>query len=311
LLAAIEADRQNQQQQQQQQSIKESLTISSDGVTATAPSTNTTIDNDQSNSTNIKDTHNDSSNSNGNSNSIDDTHIHSSDDPICPACLGLLQNPTTSVAQRAHQVIKDTGYLNPQTFIVSIHVPSQLATRARSIHLCIQHELKKEGIEYVPPLYTTKPSFRPKEWRGESSNSKDAEDSNDQNSNNNNKAGETSNSPPQPPGSPTEIINPQNGSNGEAFLLADPHDLVEVKEVLKTVVSRSLTEETGMRYHPEASLSLELGFDHLETDGEFTFMAGLPKAQYKFKKKRKRVCVWSLGIQHMWSLSKGCLCLFL
>ncbi|KAI8847980.1 hypothetical protein BC829DRAFT_395159 [Chytridium lagenaria] len=180
------------------------------------------------------------------------------DSLICPACLGLLHASHRHVVDAAKELMKKEGYEGLETFQLSCRVPAQLATRSRAVHLCLQHRLEKIGIEYVPP----KPLVR-----GDRREEKVDDGEKD-----------------KMEGSEKEKVE-EGRTDGR--VVTCPDETVEVKDMLKVMLTDAMEEAMGLKFDLESAFQMEIEFAHEGTEEEFAFMLEVPAAQFSIKRKKK------------------------
>ncbi|KAI9341701.1 hypothetical protein BDR26DRAFT_802174 [Obelidium mucronatum] len=70
------------------------------------------------------------------------------------------------------------------------------------------------------------------------------------------------------------------------FTLTDAQ--IEVKDVLRMLINHHFALAAGIPFNPNSAFSVEIGFDHPETESDFDFMQSIPKCNLDVKRKRKR-----------------------
>ncbi|KND01902.1 TIGR01213 family protein [Spizellomyces punctatus DAOM BR117] len=63
---------------------------------------------------------------------------------------------------------------------------------------------------------------------------------------------------------------------------------VEVKEILKYLISDAFAETSSITYDPESPFSLTVHYDHPQTKKEYEFMTKIPEADFKIKTSRQK-----------------------
>ncbi|TPX63162.1 hypothetical protein SpCBS45565_g06808 [Spizellomyces sp. 'palustris'] len=63
---------------------------------------------------------------------------------------------------------------------------------------------------------------------------------------------------------------------------------VEVKEILKYLISDAFAETSSIAYDPESPFSLTVHYDHPQTKKEYEFMTKIPDADFKIKTSRQK-----------------------
>ncbi|KAJ3199462.1 putative tRNA pseudouridine synthase Pus10, partial [Dinochytrium kinnereticum] len=181
---------------------------------------------------------------------------------FCPACLGLLHGSHRNLISEAKEVLLKEGYEKIDTFLVSCRVPPQIATRTRAIHLCLQHQLAAMGIEYIPPVPTKQRGSAKKEDVKAVDSQIDALEKKKESTEN------------------------AGGVDGGKIVTA-PDETVDVKDIMKVLITDAYSEAMGWRFDPDAKFQLEVGFDHPATEGEYSFMRDIPAAEFSIKKRRQ------------------------
>ncbi|KAI9361663.1 hypothetical protein DFJ73DRAFT_621053 [Zopfochytrium polystomum] len=63
---------------------------------------------------------------------------------------------------------------------------------------------------------------------------------------------------------------------------------VDVKDVLKTLLTEEFREVLGLPFEASSQLQFEVGFDHAETENDYMFMTSIGRLDFKVKKKKQR-----------------------
>ncbi|KAJ3111267.1 putative tRNA pseudouridine synthase Pus10 [Phlyctochytrium bullatum] len=202
----------------------------------------------------------------------------------CPACLGILHSSHDGLVDILRtRFLALPGHDRIRTFLVSCRVPVHVATRTRALHLCLEHRLKELGIEYVPPQPTKRRNERrtaPEDGAGseEEANGDRDEGGEPMAEDVSKKRRRESSLATSSPAAASGDVNPNR-------FVAD--DTVDVKDVLRGILIDSFEKASGLQFDTISPFQIEVGFDHLDTDGEYAFMLDVPAAMFKVKKKRK------------------------
>ncbi|KAJ1552052.1 putative tRNA pseudouridine synthase Pus10, partial [Cladochytrium tenue] len=193
------------------------------------------------------------------------------DEPVCPTCLGLLQRPLDPISSAAgRQLAERGGYGGAQAAIVSVRVPVQLAVRQWAALRAVERRLADAGLAFKAAAPTERVWYRGGGGGGAGA------------------VGEGTSSKTEEEGKESKPAASPAGSGGVAADAVPGESIVDVKDVLKVLLTDEFERQLGVRFDAEAPLAFEIGFDHAETEEDYVFMTKIEKAGFDLRRKRHR-----------------------
>ncbi|KAJ3353814.1 putative tRNA pseudouridine synthase Pus10 [Entophlyctis luteolus] len=193
----------------------------------------------------------------------------------CPACLGLLHHAFISrTVASAVETLRAAPLRGASSFLVSVKVPVQLALRARAFALLDA----RASAEYA--------QANPSEVAGTDGNLKFTS-----------KVDAAVRPPKSAYSAKKNAAMPAvetftDPETGDQFSLSESQ--VEVKEVLRNLLTAAFAKASNLKHDPSSLLQLELAFEHPETTDEYQFMEDIEKCGLTVRKRRRRVREGSL-----------------